>query len=132
MPLPERLQADAERRMGRVRRVLWTLVGVWGLHLVMSLLLDAQVEGGPPMWLARGALVGVAAFTALGAWSLRAGSKRGWGMTVSAAAVNLLHPLLFIPAFWVVWQLFKPSVMGACLGGVFAQRLDGGGGERAV
>ena len=117
------LQAEAEQRIARVRGVLYALVGIWGLHIVISLALDAQVEGGPPMWLARGVLVGFAAFTALGAWSLQPGSKRGWGTCASAAAVNLLHPLLFIPAFYVVWQLFKPAVMASCLDWVFAERL---------
>lgn len=113
----EALSPDADAILSRVRRILYAFAVVWLLHLGVSLALDSYVEGGPPMWLARGGLVFAMVFELAGALSLKPGSKAGWGTAVSAAGLTMLHPLLFIPAFYVVWQLFKRPVMAACLGG---------------
>ncbi|MCB9764033.1 MAG: hypothetical protein H6739_29955 [Alphaproteobacteria bacterium] len=115
-------QADAAGPLiARARRLLWGLAVFWLLSMVVSLLLDAPVEGGPPMWLARGALAVASGFTAIAATGLRPLNKGGWATAVSAAALSLLNCLSFPVGAWLVWLLFRKPVMAACLGGKFAE-----------
>ena len=50
-------------RIHRARRALLAAAVWWVLLLVVSVMLDAQVEGGPDPWLSRATLLGMAGFS---------------------------------------------------------------------
>ncbi|MEY3211138.1 MAG: hypothetical protein RIT28_1619 [Pseudomonadota bacterium] len=120
-PAPGVLTADDRIRRAR-RTLLWASVW-WLLLLVVSVLLDAPVEGGPDPWLSRATLVGMAGFAAAGALTLRPGSVGGWATATAAAGATVFGCLTVPLAVVALINLLHPEVMAACLGGVWARRL---------
>ena len=110
-------------RIHRARRALLAAAVWWVLLLVVSVTLDAPVEGGPDPWLSRATLLGMAGFSAAGALTLSPGSVGGWA-TATAAAADTVFGCLTLPlAVVALMNLLHPEVMAACLGGVWARRL---------
>lgn len=113
----------ADDRLGRARRaLLWASVW-WVLLLIVSVSLDAPVEGGPDPWLSRLTLLGMAAFAAAGALTLRPGSVGGWATATAAAGATVFGCVTLPLAAVALMNLLSPEVMAACLGGVWARRL---------
>ena len=113
----------AEDRLRRARRALvWATVW-WVLLLIVSVLLDAPVEGGPDPWLSRATLLGMAGFSAAGALTLSPGSVGGWATATAAAGATVFGCLTLPLAVVALMNLLHPEVMAACLGGVWARRL---------
>jgi hypothetical protein len=114
---------SADDRIGRARRTLGWAAVWWVLLLIVSVSLDAPVEGGPDPWLSRLTLLGMAAFAAAGALTLRPGSVSGWATATAAAGATVFGCLTVPLAVVALMNLLHPEVMAACLGGVWARRL---------
>lgn len=110
-------------RIRRARRALWLASLWWVLLLIVSVALDAPVEGGPDPWLSQLTLLGMAAFAAAGALSLRPRSLGGWATATAAAGATVFGCLTLPLAVMALVNLLHPEVMAACLGGVWARRL---------
>ena len=110
-------------RIHRARRALLAAAVWWVLLLVVSVMLDAPVEGGPDPWLSRATLLGMAAFAAAGSLSLRPRSLGGWATATAAAGATVFGCLTLPLAVMALVNLLHPEVMAACLGGVWARRL---------
>ncbi|MCK6521811.1 hypothetical protein L6R49_10270 [Myxococcota bacterium] len=114
---------SAEDRVRRARRALALASVWWVLLLVVSVSLDAPVEGGPDPWLSRFTLLGMAAFAAAGALTLRPGSLAGWATATAASGATVFGCVTIPLAAVALMNLLHPEVMAACLGGVWARRL---------
>lgn len=112
-----------------IRRARWILIvaaGIWAAAAAATVLwinpslTAAELEAGPPVWLTWATPLFVGLFSAAGAWRLRPGDRSGWGLAVSAMALNLLS-CVFPAAVYGVYLLFKPAVKATLLGGHFAE-----------
>ena len=120
---PETLSPEGEAALARARSVLGLCAVFWAIAL--GLFIGGQLV--PPDLSAdehRTMLLGHISGTLLsagGAPALRPGSRGGWGVGVIAACAQLATCLLAPAGLYLLYLLFKPQVMRACLGRSFGR-----------
>jgi hypothetical protein len=114
---------------GKIRGILVATAVFWTLMSLVTVYGNTQLStdelGDTPLWATVAAPAFVALFAALAAWRTRAGDRQGWGLGVSAMALNLLGCVTAPLAIWGIVLLFKPHTKAQMLGGRFAKPMKG-------
>ena len=122
---------DTPAPFGKIRGILVAMAVFWALMSLVTVYgntqLSAEELGDTPLWATVAAPAFVGLFAAVAAWRTRAGDRQGWGLGVSAMALNLLGCVTAPLAVWGILLLFKPHTKAQMLGGRFAKPLDRGG-----
>ncbi|MFT5582458.1 MAG: hypothetical protein ACI9VR_000034 [Cognaticolwellia sp.] len=112
---------------GKIRGILVAMAVFWALMSLVTVYgntqLSAEDLGDTPLWATVAAPAFVGLFSALAAWRTRPGDRQGWGLGVSAMALNLLGCVTAPLAIWGILMLFKPTTKAQMLGGRFAKPL---------
>lgn len=120
---------------GKIRGILVAMAVFWALMTLVTVYGNGQLSteelGEAPLWATVAAPAFVALCSALAAWRTRPGDRQGWGLAVSAMALNLLGCLTAPLAVWGILLLFKPHTKAQMLGGRFAKPLDRGSAPAA-
>lgn len=121
------MSLDGPSLMRRIRGAMWGLAAYWTAAALLTVLFPGEpVEVGmeaPPLWLTAGVPGGVAVLHVICALKVQEGQRPFWGMAISAAAFSLFGCLTTPVAGWVIYMLFRKPVMGAMLGGRYAEAL---------
>jgi hypothetical protein len=118
------VSADGPTLLRRIRGAMWGLALYWALAVAVTLAFPGEPMPGleaPSLWLTAGVPGAVGLLHVVVALRFRPGARTTWGLAVSAAAFSLLGCLTTPVAGWVIWMLFRKPVMGALLGGPYAE-----------
>jgi hypothetical protein len=112
---------------GRIRGILVAMAVFWAVMSLVTVYgntqLSAEELGDTPLWATVAAPAFVSVFSGLAGWRTRSGDRQGWGLGVSAMALNLLGCVTAPLAIWGILMLFKPHTKAQMLGGRFAKPL---------
>jgi len=117
---------EAAAQIRRVRLLLGACAVLWaiwtGLVLGGGLVpADATVD---ELQRARFGFIGGTLLSTAGATFLRPGNQGSWGVAVIAAMAQLATCVLGVLSFYMLYLLFRPQVMRACIGRAFGHPTD--------